>query len=102
MKKTDFIAQVAAKLESSRTEAARNVEAVLDTLQEVFLQQEVLALPGFATFGVKKRAARAGRNPATGEALQIPEATIPYIRVSSKIKAVIAEQSTSSKKKPKK
>ncbi len=99
MKKTDFIAHIAEQLQSSKAEAARTVDVVLDTLQHVFLQHEVLALPGFATFGVKKRAARSGRNPATGKAIQIPEATLPYIRVSSKIKAMMAQKPTAAKKK---
>lgn len=95
MNKADFISIIATKLDYSKTEATRHVEAVLDAMREVFQKQEVLVLPGFITLGVKKREARSGRNPSTGEAIQIPEALVPYVRVSPKIKALIAaNQST--------
>lgn len=99
MKKADFIACVAAKLESSETEAARNLEAVLDAMQDVFRQREILVLPGFAILGVKARAARSGRNPATGAVIQIPAATVPYVRISAKMKTVIAEKPSAKSKK---
>jgi DNA-binding protein HU-beta len=90
MNKADFIAYISTKLDYSKTETTRNVEAVLDAMQEVFQRQEVLTLPGFGTLGVKKRAARSGRNPRTGKAIQIPETLVPYVRLSSKIKALMA------------
>jgi len=89
MNKADFIAQLALKLESSKAEAARSLEAVMAAMQEVFCQREALILPGFGALGVKQRAARAGRNPLTGKTIQIPEALVPYIRVSAKMKALI-------------
>ena len=69
MNKADFIAHLADKLASSKAEAARSLEAVVAAMTEVFHQQEALVLPGFGTFGVKKRAARSGRNPSTGKAV---------------------------------
>jgi len=96
MNKADFIAQLALKLASSKAEAARSLEAVMAAMQDVFHQREALILPGFGTLGVKQRAARTGRNPLTGKTIQIPEALVPYIRVSAKMKALI-NQATSSK-----
>ena len=95
MNKADFIAQLALKLASSKTEAARSLEAVMAAMQDVFYQREALILPGFGTLGVKQRAARAGRNPLTGKTIHIPEALVPYIRVSAKMKALINQAASS-------
>ncbi|HPZ81604.1 MAG TPA: HU family DNA-binding protein, partial [Candidatus Atribacteria bacterium] len=48
-------------------------------------------LVGFGTFGVKKRAARRGRNPQTGEEIHIPEATVPFFRPGKGLKELVRE-----------
>ncbi len=89
MNKSDFIAAIAVKLDSTKAEATRNVEAVIAVMTEVFKEKDSLTLPGFGTLGTKKRAAKTGRNPGTGKTIQIPEAIVPYMRISSKIKDLI-------------
>ena len=89
MNKSDFIAAIATQLNSSKAEASRNVDAVLAVMTNVFKEQDSLTLPGFATLGTKSRAAKTGRNPGTGKTIQIPAATVPYMRISSKIKDLI-------------
>ncbi len=86
MNKADFIKTIADKAQISKTETARNLEAVLETITEIFQNNDTLILPGFGTFGVKTRAARTGRNPSTGKTINIPEAQVPFARISSKIK----------------
>ncbi len=89
MNKADFITRVAAKAESSKTQAAAHLEAVLETITEIFQNNDTLTLPGFGTFGVKTRAARAGRNPSTGKTMNIPESKVAFVRISSKIKELL-------------
>ncbi len=77
MNKTEFIAAVAEKAELPK----KNVQTVLDTvLDEIRCQvaagQEV-AFIGFGTFKTATRKARPGRNPSTGEMMQIPASTVP-------------------------
>ena len=100
MNKTDFIANIAAKAESSKAQAAVHLDAVLATITEIFQNNDTLILPGFGTFGVKKRAARSGRNPSTGKTLNIPEANVAFVRVSSKIKELLNPESTKKAVKP--
>lgn len=89
MNKTEFISLLAQRMTCSKAQATRNLEAMIASMTAVLVQKERLILPGFATFGVKKRAARSGRNPSTGKTIQIPETQLPFIRVSDKIKGTL-------------
>lgn len=88
MNKTDFIAVIANKTALTKTDAAKYLDAVIETLTDIFQRKETLTLPGFGTFGVKERAERSGRNPSTGKAIIIPAAQVPFMRVSPRIKAL--------------
>jgi DNA-binding protein HU-beta len=77
MKKSEFIDQVAEKAEMSRAAAARAVEAIFDTasgaVSKAVHEMGELSIPGFGKFTKKTRAARKGRNPRTGQEIDIPE-----------------------------
>lgn len=77
MNKSEFIDKVAEKAEMSRAAAARAVDAIFDTasgaVSEAVHQAGELNIPGFGKFSKKTRAARKGRNPRTGEEIDIPE-----------------------------
>lgn len=80
MKKGDFVKQVAEKAETSREAAARVIEAIFDAtsgaISEAVRAGENVAIPGFGRFRSKTRAARKGRNPQTGQEIDIPERTV--------------------------
>src|SRR4051812_15934555 len=78
MNKVDFVTVLADKLEVTKAQAGRSLTIVLEAMTEVFTSHEKLTLPGLGTIGVKKRAARTGRNPSTGKTIQIPEAMLPF------------------------
>jgi len=59
-----------------RNESAQALEVFLDSVREALLRGEKVALIGFGTFTVKKKEARRGRNPKTGECIDIPEKTV--------------------------
>jgi DNA-binding protein HU-beta len=77
MNKTELIREVAeeAKLTQIQTQAA--LSALLRTVMRVFADGDKIILVGFGSFEPKVRSAREGRNPKTGETIQIPAARVP-------------------------
>jgi DNA-binding protein HU-beta len=71
MNLNDLKASVAEKAGLSKADAGSAVSAVLDTITEALAKGDKIALVGFGNFEVSERAAREGRNPATGETIQI-------------------------------
>lgn len=71
MNKAELIDVIADKADISKASAARALDATLDGIVAALRRGEQVALVGFGTFSVKERAERQGRNPQTGEAMQI-------------------------------
>ncbi|MEN9726456.1 MAG: DNA-binding protein HU-beta [Pseudomonadota bacterium] len=71
MNKTELIDAVAGAADLSKASAARAVDAVTDAILAALAKGDNVALAGFGTFAVKERAARQGRNPRTGETIEI-------------------------------
>lgn len=71
MNKSQLVQRVADELRTSRLGAARLVDAVLESIQLGLREDGNVTIAGFGTFEVKDRKARAGRNPHTGEPIQI-------------------------------
>jgi DNA-binding protein HU-beta len=71
MNKADLVEVVAEAADLSRASAARAVDAVTDAIVAALKKNEAVTLSGFGTFVVRERAARVGRNPRTGEAINI-------------------------------
>ena len=69
MNKSELIAEVATKAEITKKDADAAVTAVIDVITESLKQGEKVQLVGFGTFEVRDRAAREGKNPATGETI---------------------------------
>jgi DNA-binding protein HU-beta len=71
MNKAQLIEQVKSTLKSSKADAERGVNAVLDGISKGLKKDKAVQLVGFGSFSVKKRKARTGRNPQTGEKIKI-------------------------------
>jgi DNA-binding protein HU-beta len=71
MNKTDLIDIVAEQADIPKASAARAVDALTAAITRALQKSDTVVLAGFGTFAVRERAARVGRNPRTGEALQI-------------------------------
>lgn len=71
MNKSQLVAHVAQELRTSRLGAARLVDAVLDGILRGLREERTVTIAGFGTFEVRARKARLGRNPHTGEPIQI-------------------------------
>jgi DNA-binding protein HU-beta len=77
MNKNEFIDRVSEMAGINKAEAARAVDAVFDAVTEALRKGDDVRLVGFGTFSAAKRAAREGRNPRTGETIQIPASIQP-------------------------
>ena len=89
MNKTQLIEQVAAKTDSSKTEAAQAVEAVLATIEESLSRGGEISITGFGKFHVAQRNARQGRNPQTGETIQIGASRVPRFSAGAGLKQAV-------------
>ena len=80
MNKSELIDHVAESADIPKATAARAVDAAIAGITGSLSNGESVALVGFGTFLVRERAARAGRNPKTGEAIQIAAAKVPAFK----------------------
>lgn len=87
--KAEAIDNVASKLDISKAAAAKAVDAVLDFISDSLKNDRSVAFIGFGTFLVNTRAARKGRNPRTGEEIQIKEAKIPQFKAGKALKDAV-------------
>lgn len=77
MNKNEFIDRVAEMAGVNKAEATRAVDAVFDAITEALRKGDDVRLVGFGTFSAAKRKAREGRNPRTGDTIQIPASIQP-------------------------
>jgi DNA-binding protein HU-beta len=89
MNKGELIDAVAASAGLSRADATKSVDAVLDGITNTLANGGSVSLVGFGTFSVKARAARAGRNPRTGETIQIPASNVPGFKAGKGLKDAV-------------
>ena len=86
MNKNDLISVVSDKAGLSKADAAKAVDAVLDSITDSLRGGKEVRLVGFGTFLVSNRAASTGRNPRTGEAISIPAAKLPKFKAGKALK----------------
>lgn len=82
MNKTDLINKVSELSLLDRKTADKAVNAVFKALSQAFDAGEKVQIMGFGSFEMRERAARTGRNPATGEAIEIPASITPVFKAS--------------------
>lgn|SRR3990167_4230251 len=93
MNKAEFIEFVAEKLQASKVDTEKSINAVLEGIEELLAKGEAITFVGFGTFKVSERAARIGRNPRTGEALNIPAMTMPVFKAGKALKDAVSKNS---------
>jgi DNA-binding protein HU-beta len=86
MNKSELIKAVADSTGTKQTDAARLVDTLFDTIAASLKKGDQVAVAGFGTFVAKTRAAREGRNPSTGKAIQIPQRTSAAFKPASALK----------------
>ena len=88
MNKADLIEEVA-KILGTKKDAQAAVDCVFATISEALKSDDTVTLVGFGTFKVDKRQARKGRNPRTGEALDIPARNVPKFNPGKALKDAV-------------
>ena len=89
MNRKDLIDALATKTGSSKADADRNIAALIEIITGSLKKGDNVALVGFGTFEVRKRAARNGRNPATGATIKIKASKQPAFKAGATLKAAV-------------
>lgn len=89
MNKAELIDAVASETGANRSAASDAVDAVLASIQKSLVNGDKVTLPGFGTFEVRSRAARTGRNPQTGEAIQVKASKAPAFKAGAGLKNAV-------------
>ncbi|MGG1217343.1 HU family DNA-binding protein [Priestia endophytica] len=89
MNKTELVNAVAAQAELTKQDAAKAVDALFKTISDTLSKEEKIQLIGFGTFEVRERAARIGRNPQTGEEMQIAASKVPAFKPGKELKEAV-------------
>ena len=91
MNKTELVAAIAEKTELSKKDSEKALKAFIDVVTEELQKGEKIQLVGFGTFEVADRAAREGRNPLTGEKMQIEASKAPKFKAGKALKDMVNE-----------
>ncbi|AHB05733.1 MULTISPECIES: HU family DNA-binding protein [Pandoraea] len=89
MNKTELIEHIAGEADISKAAAGRALDAMVGAVKKALKKGDDVTMVGFGTFYVAKRAARAGRNPRTGDVIKIKAAKVPKFRPGKDLKDTI-------------
>lgn len=89
MTKADLISVISAKTGMNKVTAGKTLDAFIATIQDTLKAEKRVALSGFGTLVVEKRQARTGRNPRTGQAMNIPASNVVKFRPSKALKDIV-------------
>jgi DNA-binding protein HU-beta len=87
--KNDLVAAVADSTGLSKADSARAVDGVFDAVTDALKKGDEVRLVGFGTFAVASRAASTGRNPRTGQTIQIPASKQPKFKAGKGLKDAV-------------
>lgn len=91
MNKPELIDAVAVAAGLTKADAAKAIDAIVDTIVHAVAEGDGVSLVGFGTFKASDRAAREGKNPKTGEKLTIAATTVPKFSAGATFKAAVAK-----------
>ena len=97
MNKVELVEKVSSKAEITKAEAAKVVNATLESITEGLQADGKVVLIGFGTFETRQRAAREGRNPRTGDKIKIAATKVPAFKAGKDMKAAVAAKKTKKK-----
>lgn len=89
MNKTELIAAVAEKASITKKDAEKAIAAVIDSITNAMAEGDKVQLVGFGTFEVRARDARKGKNPRTGEIINIPASKVPAFKAGKALKDIV-------------
>ena len=91
MTKADLIEEVSRVVEMTRKDSEVIVEAIFDSIVRALRGGDKIEIRGFGSFRTRERQARIGRNPKTGERVDVPAKRIPYFKPSKELKDLVNE-----------
>lgn len=91
MNKSEFVKLLAEKMDMTQKATAEVVDTLFETVKEVVASGEKLSINGFGNFEIVERAAREGRNPATGEPIMIEASKSPKFKPAKAFKDLVKE-----------
>lgn len=86
MNKADLISVMAEKSGMTKKDSEKALNAFIEAVEEALVERDKVQLVGFGTFEVRERSARKGRNPQTGEEIDIPAASVPAFKAGKALK----------------
>ena len=89
MNKSELIEAVAQSADISKAHAARAVDAMIQAITQALKEGDQVTLVGFGTFLVRERAARTGRNPRTGETINMKASKVPSFKAGKALKDAV-------------
>lgn len=89
MTKAELIDKIAASAGVTKADAAKSLDATIDSVKAALKKGHKVTLVGFGTFSVSKRKARKGRNPRTGEEIKIPATKVPKFTAGKSLKDAV-------------
>ncbi len=89
MNKSELIATVSDNADIPKTTVSKAVDAMMDAIKDALSDGDTVTLIGFGTFSVRDRAARVGRNPRTGERLDIKATKVPVFKPGKSMKDAV-------------
>ena len=89
MNKQELISKIAEKASISKKDAAAALTALITSITEALKAGEKIAIPNLGTFEVRERAARTGKNPRTGEAVEIAAKKLPAFKAAKALKDAV-------------
>ncbi len=89
MNKSQLVDKIADGADLSKAAAARALDAFIDAVGDALKEGDQVSLVGFGTFTVRERASRTGRNPQTGETLEIAAAKLPAFKAGKALKEAV-------------
>lgn len=92
MTKADLIEEVARVVEFTRKESEVIVEAIFDSVVKALRSNDKIEIRGFGSFRTRQRQSRIGRNPKTGDRVEVPAKRIPYFKPSKELKDLVNQE----------
>ncbi len=91
MNKAELVSSVAEKTDLTKKDVEKAVTGILDSITEALARGEKVQLVGFGTFEIRARAARKGRNPQTGQEIEIAATSVPVFKAGKALRESVAK-----------
>lgn len=87
--KAEIVEEISRLIEMKRTESEEIVEIIIQSIINALRKKDKVEIRGFGSFRTRQRRGRIGRNPKTGEKVEVPPKTIPYFKPSKELKDLV-------------